>query len=98
MLEVRNDGRGIGGILQRLHGYEDHVPSLKYGGAAEAVIEYVLRYPLANEVRARISKTREQAMRDVWGQLSPNAETTSRVEVLRDLPPILFATEKERAT
>lgn len=58
LLEVRQDGRGVGAILERLHGYEDGVPSLKYGGAKEAAIEYILRYPLADEIRERLAEQR----------------------------------------
>jgi hypothetical protein len=36
-----------------LHGGSDTVPSLRYGGATEAVFEYILRYPLVEEIQAR---------------------------------------------
>lgn len=47
------DGRGIAHTLRMLHGGADAVPSLRYGGAKEAVFEYILRYPLVEEIQAR---------------------------------------------
>lgn len=58
LLEKRPDGKGIGGTLERLHGFEDGVPSQKYGGAKEAAIEYILRYPLVDEIRAQLKRER----------------------------------------
>lgn len=47
------NGRGIAHTLRMLHGGSDTVPSLRYGGATEAVFEYILRYPLVEEIQAR---------------------------------------------
>jgi hypothetical protein len=89
MLEVRQDGKGIGAILQRLHGYEDGVPSQRYGGASEAVIEYVLRYPLAAELRARLDRERNRGGRDEWEAMDGKHAYTLTLETHQTLPPAL---------
>lgn len=53
IVSPRPDGRGIAHTLRMLHGGSDAVPSLRYGGAKEAVFEYILRYPLVEEIQAR---------------------------------------------
>lgn len=63
------NGRGIAHTLHMLHGGSDTVPSLRYGGATEAVFEYILRYPLVEEIQARqrslITLTGFQAIKTV---------------------------------
>lgn len=49
----QSKGGGIARTLAMLHGGSDTVPSLRYGGAKEAVLEYILRYPLVEEIQAR---------------------------------------------
>lgn len=49
----QSNGGGIAHTLAMLHGGSDTVPSLRYGGAKEAVFEYILRYPLVEEIQAR---------------------------------------------
>ena len=89
MLEVRQDGKGIGAILQRLHGYEDGVPSQRFGGASEAVIEYILRYPLAAELRARLNRERSAGRADEWGLVDGKHIFTLSLESYQTLPPAL---------
>jgi len=89
MLEVRQDGRGIGAILQRLHGYEDGVSSQRFGGASEAVIEYILRYPLAGELRARLNAERSGGRTDDWQTVDGKHIYTMNLENYHTLPPKL---------
>ncbi|MEO9515827.1 MAG: hypothetical protein ABJH45_11435 [Paracoccaceae bacterium] len=53
IVSPQSNGGGIAHTLRMLHGGSDTVPSLRYGGAKEAVCEYILRYPLVEEIQAR---------------------------------------------
>jgi len=89
LLEVRHDGKGIGHTLQRLHGYEDGIPSQKYGGAPEAVIEYILRYPLVDEIRTKLKVQRSDARPDDWQVIDGKRIYTMNLESYLALPPAL---------
>lgn len=89
LLEVRADGKGIGGTLQRLHGYEDSVPSQKFGGAREAVIEYILRYPLAEEIREKLNAERRASTPDDFQPHDGFATGTIALGNYHTLPPAL---------
>lgn len=53
LVTAQPNGRGIAHTLRMLHGGSDTVPSRRFGGAKEAVFEYILRYPLVEEIQAR---------------------------------------------
>jgi|GEM_PF-1713909 len=89
LLEVRKDGKGIGGTLERLHGYHDGIPSQKYGGAQEAAIEYILRYPLVDEIRAQLKAERSKGHPDEWQVEEGKRIYTMNLEDYRKLPPKL---------
>lgn len=88
MLNVQDNGKGIGGTLQRLHSYEDGVPSQKYGGAREAAIEYILRYPLVDEIRQRLSAERENGAGKT-PYANDGGGYTMNIESYERLPPAL---------
>ena len=75
IVSLQQNGRGIAYTLRMLHGGSDTVPSLRYGGAKEAVCEYVLRYPLVEEIQARQgSKKRlseDEAIRAILKGIAP---------------------------
>jgi hypothetical protein len=89
LLEVRHDGKGIGATLERLHGYEHGIPSQKYGGAKEAAIEYILRYPLAEEIRTKLKAERSHGKPDDWQEVDGKRIYTMNLKSYNELPPDL---------
>ncbi len=87
LLEVRDDGKGIGATLERLHGYEDGVPSQKYGGAKEAVMEYILRYPLQEEIQEKLREERSAGRPSDWQEVDGKHIYTMNLKHYQALPP-----------
>jgi len=94
LLDTKKEGKGIGKTLERLHGYEDGIPSQRYGGAREATIEYILRYPLAEEMKARISRDRGAQI----GELPKLPETMKLAEYEKLAPQLRGAHDPSALT
>lgn len=86
--------RGIAHTLSMLHGGSDTVPSLRYGGATEAVFEYILRYPLVEEIQARQRSakisTGTKAIKGLLQGIEPSLADRLAARIVSDKSGFLF--------